>query len=61
MLSKQLVKSGALGVAILGTLFFLAASAKLSLGQNGNATPNNNGQAQNPNQETGLNSCLKAW
>jgi len=51
MLSKQLVKSGALGVAILGTLFFFAASAKLSLAQNGDANPNNNGQAQNPNQE----------
>ena len=51
MLSKQRLKSGALCVAILGTLIFFTTSAELSLGQNGNANLNNNGQALNPNQE----------
>ena len=45
------VRNGVSCLALLGTLTLLTTLAQSSLGQNGNANPNNNGQARNPNQE----------
>lgn len=47
--SKQ--RNGTSRLALVGTFAFLLALAQASLGQNNNANPGNNGQAQNPNQE----------
>ena len=44
-------RHGVSSFALLATLTFFTVLAQSSLGQNGNANPQNNGQALNPNQE----------
>jgi hypothetical protein len=48
---KKKGRNGLSYLVLLGTLTFLTLLAQSSIGQNGNANPNNNGQALNPNQE----------